>query len=201
MKEMGDKVEISGEGAAKAANESASPLDGSEPRMDEEIVEELDLNDGKGDEDVLRNELNETKDRLLRQAAEFQNYRRRTEQEKNMLVKAGKEQVIQRILDVFDDFSRSVEATRQIEANEDTLSTPYLKLREGVEMVYEKFHAELQRMGVEAIEAVGKSFNETNTKHYCNNLHQTIQHPGLFLKRYRRGTVWGIKFCAIVGSL
>ena len=193
MKEMGDKVEISGEGAAKAANESASPLDGSEPRMDEEIVEELDLNDGKGDEDVLRNELNETKDRLLRQAAEFQNYRRRTEQEKNMLVKAGKEQVIQRILDVFDDFSRSVEATRQIEANEDTLSTPYLKLREGVEMVYEKFHAELQRMGVEAIEAVGKSFNENEHEALLQQPAPDDTAPGTVLEEIQKGYRMGDK--------
>lgn len=151
MNDMEDTVEISGEGAAKAAAENTSGTE-------EEIVDAEP--EAEQDTSALQSELTETKDRLLRQVAEFQNYRRRTEQEKNNLVQAGKVQVIQQMLEIFDDLTRSIEATRQLNEQESTPSPAFEKMRVGVEMVYEKFKNELGRLGVEQIDAVGQPFNE-----------------------------------------
>ena len=192
MKEMDDTVEISGEGAAKAAGE----VDSSEEQNEDDEVSSKDHKDSEneqGDEDLLRSELNETKNRLLRQAAEFQNYKRRTEQEKNLYVRTGKEQVIQPMLDIFDDFSRSINATKQAEEQNENLNPMYLKLREGVELVYEKFRNELTRLGVEPIEAVGKSFNENEHEALMQQPAPENVEPGTVLEEIQTGYRMGDK--------
>lgn len=108
----------------------------------------------------LKSELESTREQLLRKVAEFQNYRRRTEQEKAGLVAFGQSQVIQQLLDVLDDFERSLGAAEQLEQQASQPSPAYETLRQGVEMIYRKFVNELKRLGVEPIEAVGKPFSE-----------------------------------------
>ena len=66
--------------------------------------------------EALRGRLEAAEDRFLRKEAEFRNYRRRTEEEKVLLTGLGKRLVIQRFLDVLDDFGRSMEAAGQVEA-------------------------------------------------------------------------------------
>lgn len=107
----------------------------------------------------LRSELEETRDKLLRQAAEFQNFRKRTAQERETLVEVGKTVVLERMLEVLDDFERSVNAAVELEAQEDA-GAPYQALKQGVELVYRKFVDELSRLGVEPVEAVGQPFDE-----------------------------------------
>ena len=194
---MDDTVEISGEGAAKAAGESK---DTDEQSMDEQSVDEESLTDEptdthveQGEVDSVRNELNDTKNRLLRQAAEFQNYKRRTEQEKSLYVRTGKEQVIQPMLDIFDDFSRSINATKQAEEQNENLNPMYLKLREGVELVYDKFRNELNRLGVEPIEAVGKSFNENEHEALMQQPAPENVEPGTVLEEIQTGYRMGDK--------
>lgn len=190
---MDDTVEISGEGAAKAAEEiENSDL---QPESDESVVDEATevTNEPETSDDKVRNELAETKNRLLRQAAEFQNYKRRTEQEKSLYVKTGKEQVIQPMLDIFDDFTRSINATKQAEEQDENLNPMYLKLREGVELVYEKFRNELNRLGVEPIEAVGKSFNENEHEALMQQPAPEDVEPGTVLEEIQTGYRMGEK--------
>ena len=191
MKDMDDTVEISGEGAQKAANE----------------IKDIDERDDKkgsmqGDKDIegalqnveaMQAELSDTKDRLLRQAAEFQNYKRRTEQEKNLYIRTGKEKVIQPMLDIFDDLTRSLDAARQAEEQEENLGAVYLKLREGFELVYEKFRNELTRLGVEQIEAVGKSFNEQEHEALLQQPAPDNIAPGTVLEEIQAGYRMGDK--------
>jgi len=110
--------------------------------------------------DVIKVELQTTKEQLLRQAAEYQNYRRRTEQEKSMLIEFGKSLVVNQLLDVLDDFDRSLGATMQAEQQGGEQGPAYVALKQGVEMVYRKFIDELKKLGVEPIEAIGQPFNE-----------------------------------------
>ena len=98
-------------------------------------------------------------DKLVRQAAEFQNFKRRTAQEKSTLVEHGKSLVLQNLLEVIDDFSRSKEAAEKLEGQEDP-EAAYQALKQGVDLVYEKFMRELGRLGVEPIEAAGRPFDE-----------------------------------------
>ena len=161
-----DTVEISDESAAKAAAEAAGEQENAGENQDATAEAPA-----EGDERVagLQRELEQTKERLLRQMAEYQNYRRRTEQEKMTLVQAGKEKVLSQMLEVFDDFSRSIAAVEQ--TNEGDEASNLDKLRQGVQLVHQKFSDALTRLGVEPIEAVGQKFDE--------HLHEAmLQQPG-----------------------
>jgi len=105
----------------------------------------------------LRQELAETTNRLMRQAAEFQNYRRRTEKEKSQMVSFGKSLVIQQLLDVVDDFQRSIEAGRNVD---EPTGRGYESLLSGIELAYQKMMDELKKLGVEPIQSVGEPFSE-----------------------------------------
>ncbi|MFO7315217.1 nucleotide exchange factor GrpE [Rhodothermus marinus] len=105
----------------------------------------------------LEAELAQVQDKFLRTAAELQNYRRRVEQEKRQLLEMGKALAIRPLLEVLDDLERSLEAARQAETQDPGVA--YYKLREGVELVHQKFLTELARLGVEPIEAMGQPFD------------------------------------------
>ena len=190
MKDMDDTVEISGEGAAKAADDLKNEDTKVDGTSESEATEQVEVH---SDFDTVQKELAETKNRLLRQAAEFQNYKRRTEQEKGNYMKSGKEQVIRPMLDIFDDFTRSIDATKLAEEQDENLNPMYLKLREGVELVYDKFRNELNRLGVEPIEAVGKAFNENEHEALMQQPAPEEVEPGTILEEIQTGYRMGDK--------
>jgi molecular chaperone GrpE len=106
--------------------------------------------------DRLRAEAGQLQDKLLRQAAEYQNYRRRSENDRAEAVRRGRQEVLLPVLDVYDDLRRSLEAARQSGGAEGAVGA----LVEGVELVHRKFQDALGRVGVEPIEAVGRPFDE-----------------------------------------
>ncbi len=186
MKDMEDTVEISGEGAAKAAAEN------SDENTAEDNTETVENNGEASAEDndelnSLKAELKDTKDRLLRQVAEFQNYRRRTEQEKTMLFESGKAKVVQQMLEILDDFTRSVDAANQLEQQEDQSKDGFVQLKEGVVLVYEKFQNELGRLGVEPIEAKGQPFNEQEHEALMQQPAPEDTEPGTVLEEIQKG--------------
>lgn len=112
-------------------------------------------------EEAGPDELEFLRDQLMRRTAEFQNYRRRTDQEKAFMLEIGKAQVLQGMLEVLDDLERSLEATVQVAEQEGDVPGPaYQSLREGLDLVYQKFLGQLERLGVERIEATGQPFDE-----------------------------------------
>lgn len=142
----------------------------------------------------LKEELEQTTDQLKRQAAEFQNYRRRTEQEKSQAVSLGKSIVIQTLLDVVDDFYRSLEATNQAEAEaEGDLSPAYLSLKSGVELVYQKLMNELSKLNVTVMETVGQPFNEAEHEALMQQPAEEGQDAGIVISELQRGFRMGDK--------
>ena len=136
----------------------------------------------------LKEELDLSTDQLKRQAAEFQNYRRRTEQEKAQSVSLGKSIVIQRLLDVTDDFHRSLEATTQAEEeNQGELSPAYQSLKSGVELVYQKLMDELSKLNVEPIDSVGKPFNEDEHEALMQKPAEEGEEAGMVVSEIQRG--------------
>lgn len=135
--------------------------------------------------EAMQSELAREQDRRLRIAAEYQNYRRRTEQEKAGLLEMGKSLVVQQLLDVVDDLQRSLEAAEAREQGEN--DPAYVALKEGVDLVYRKFMDEMKRLGVEPIEAEGQPFDE--------HLHDAMLQqpapegtaPGTVLQEFQRG--------------
>ena len=99
-------------------------------------------------------------DRVKRQMAEFENFRKRTDKEKSAMYEMGAKDIIERILPVIDNFERGL-ATVPDDAKE----TP---LAEGMEKIYKQFRKTLEEAGVKAIEAVGQEFDP--------NYHNAVMH-------------------------
>ena len=138
--------------------------------------------------DQVQTELAETKDQLVRQTASFQNFRRRTQQEKERNARQAKGKVLQRMLDVLDDMDRSLEAVVDVQdQDEPDYEAAYTSLREGVEMVHNKFTTELERLGVKPIEAVGKPFDESEHEAMMQQPAPDEVEEGIVLKEVQKG--------------
>ena len=96
-------------------------------------------------------ELESYKDRLLRKAAEFENYKRRVENDQFNLLKYAAESLIIKLLPIIDDFERSL---IHIKDAKDVDS-----IKDGIKLVYDKLMKMLEDRGVKSIDAVGKPFD------------------------------------------
>lgn len=113
-----------------------------------------------GKKDPKDAQIEELQDRLKRQMAEFDNFRKRTEKEKSSMYEIGARDIIEKILPVLDNFERGL-----VSVPEDLKGGSFA---EGVEMIYKQFVKTLEDAGVEAIEAVGQQFDP--------NLHNAVMH-------------------------
>lgn len=104
--------------------------------------------------------IEELTDRLQRNMAEFDNYRKRTEKEKSAMFEIGAKDIIEKILPVVDNFERGLAAIPEEEKG-----TPFA---EGMEKIYKQFMKTLEDAGVKPIEAVGKPFDP--------NFHNAVMH-------------------------
>ena len=100
-------------------------------------------------------QIEELQDRLKRQMAEFDNFRKRTEKEKANMYAIGAKDIIEKILPVVDSFERGLA----------TVENPFA---DGMNKVYKQFTTALDELGVTVIEAVGKEFDP--------NLHNAVMH-------------------------
>lgn len=98
----------------------------------------------------LEAKVKELQESLLRKAAEFENYKRRTENDQLNLIKYAAEGFILKILPVYDDLGRSV-----LHLDESNLES----IKEGLKLVYDKFTKILDEQGVSKIESKGKEFD------------------------------------------
>lgn len=109
--------------------------------------------EGKSSEELkkLKTENSELKDTLLRKVAEFENYKRRTDNEQANLLKYTGEHIITSLLPVIDDFERSL---KHIKDSKD-VNTVY----DGLKLVFDKLMKTLNEQGILKIKAVGKQFD------------------------------------------
>jgi molecular chaperone GrpE len=91
------------------------------------------------------------KDQLLRKAAEFDNYKRRTENDFASLTKFAAENIITQLVPVLDDFNRSLKSIKEKAEND--------SLYKGIELIYAKFLKVLEAQGLKTMDVVGKEFN------------------------------------------
>jgi molecular chaperone GrpE len=101
--------------------------------------------------DELKEKIKELEDGRLRQIAEFQNFRNRTEKEKSQMFDLGAKNVIEKILPVVDNFERGLASIPEDEKNS--------SFAQGMEMIYKQLMTELGNLGVKPIEAKGTEFN------------------------------------------
>ena len=99
----------------------------------------------------LQEKVDELEDRVKRQMAEFENFRKRTEKEKSAMFETGAKSVIEKMLPVVDNFERGLAALSEEEKKQ-----PFA---EGMNMVYKQLMTELEKLEVKPIETVGCEFN------------------------------------------
>ena len=99
----------------------------------------------------LKEQIDQLQDKCMRQMAEFENSRKRSEKEKSAMFETGARSVIEKILPVVDNFERGLAAIPEEEKG-----SPFA---DGMNMIYRQLMTELDNMGVKPIEAVGQEFN------------------------------------------
>ena len=105
----------------------------------------------KKKKDKKDEEIENLTDRLKRQMAEFDNFRKRTDKEKGQMFDMGARTIVEKILPVIDNFERGLASVP--EENQDD---PFVS---GMQMVYKQLMTELEAAGVKAIECAGEEFN------------------------------------------
>ena len=149
IEELLKKAENEQETKAPESEENAN----AEAETDTNVTEE----EAKTDEESapadplaeLQNQVEELKKEMLYKQAEFENYRKRTIKEKAELILGGGEKTIKEILPVLDDFERAL-ADKTEDPN---------AIREGMQLIFNKFVSTLEKMGVKKIETEGADFN------------------------------------------
>ena len=135
-----------------------------------------------GSVEELQRQRDDYYDRLLRKTAEFDNFRKRTERERQTLAEAAAADLIEELLPLIDDLERALKADVGAEGAE-----PY---RRGVELIHRQLNETLRKRGVRAIDALGATFDP----HY----HQAVAHEpssshreGEIIEEFRRGYMLG----------
>lgn len=143
--------------------ESISSEDFTSENLEEKQSEEMETLTEKEEEELtemekikieneqLKNEVNEWKEKFIRKMADFDNYRKRAEVEKSQAFQLGIESVIKNLLKILDDFERTLNYSKE-ELNQN----PILQ---GVEMVYKKLFKMLESYGLKRIDSLFKPFN------------------------------------------
>ena len=115
---------------------------------------------GKKKSSKLEEKIAELEDARMRQLAEFENFRKRSEKEKSQMFEVGAKSVIEKMLPVIDNFERGL-ATLSDEEKEQPFA-------QGMDKIYKQFVASLEELGVKAIEAEGNEFDP--------NFHNAVMH-------------------------
>lgn len=116
-----------------------------------------DKKEKKDKKDLKIDELN---DRLIRNMAEFDNFRKRSEREKAQMFEIGARDIIEKILPVIDNFERGLGAISEEERES--------AFAQGIEKIYKQMFTSLSEAGLKPIDAVGKPFDP--------NLHNAVMH-------------------------
>ena len=150
------------EAAAEAGETAEDVPEGAEEDTAQAPAAEKEEKKGffKKKKDPRDEKIEDLTDRVKRQMAEFENFRKRTDKEKSAMYEMGAKDIIERILPVIDNFERGLAAVP-----EDAKGTP---LAEGMEKIYKQFRKTLEEAGVKAIEAVGQEFDP--------NYHNAVMH-------------------------
>ena len=140
--EAEEDTEAKAENAEAEADEAEAEKEEASEEGSEEAAEE---------KDPKQQRIDELEDMVKRQLAEFDNYRKRTEKEKEAMFETGAKSVIEKLLPVVDNFERGLASIPEEEQGS--------AHAEGMQMIYKQLMGELEKLDVKPIEAVGKEFN------------------------------------------
>ena len=150
-----EEIEIEGadEENTQAAEETKD-TDVNEAKSEDDASADADEKKGlfkKKKKDKQDEQIEELNDRLKRQMAEFENFRKRSEKEKSQMFDMGAKTIVEKILPVIDNFERGLAAVP-----DDKKDDPFIT---GMDKVYKQMLTELDAAGVKPIECVGQEFD------------------------------------------
>ena len=146
-----DEQDEAAETKGSVEEEASKETEESQDTKDTESKEKKKFFANKEKKDKKDEKIEELTDRLTRQMAEFDNFRKRTEREKSQMYEIGAKDIIEKILPVVDNFERGLGSVPEEEKN-----APFV---EGMEKIYKQLMTTLESVGVKPIEAVGQEFN------------------------------------------
>lgn len=146
-----EATEEAAEAVTEDSDEASEDAQDGEPksRAEKKAAKKQAKQDKK--EDAYREKIEQLEDRVKRQMAEFENFRKRTEREKQAMFETGAKSVVEKILPVVDNFERGFATVDPEDVNDAFV--------DGMKMVYKQLMTELENMGVKPIEAVGCEFD------------------------------------------
>lgn len=144
----------------ETAPQEESPENKPEEKKTEEDSKEKKKDKKKAKKDKRDEKIEELNDRLMRNLAEFENFRNRSEKEKSAMFEIGAKSVIEKVLPVVDNLERGFDGL-----SEEEKESPFVK---GIDAVYKQMLTALEELGVTPIEAVGQEFDP--------NLHNAVMH-------------------------
>lgn len=151
-KERTEEVEEKKEDALKEEQVQEQSAEASEVREEKEDKPEKKEKKKKDKkQDAFKEKIEELEDRVKRQMAEFENFRKRTEKEKAAMFETGAKSVIEKILPVVDNFERGLASIPEGEQDG--------AVAQGMQMIYKQLMTELENLDVKPIAAVGEEFN------------------------------------------
>lgn len=158
--EADDNMEENSSAKETDENTSETEKSGEEAEEDKKTSKKEKKFSKKKDKNIekLEEKIADLEDKRVRQLAEFENFRKRSEKEKSQMFEVGAKSVIEKILPVMDNFERGLQAVPEEEKD-----APFVQ---GVEMVYKQMLTAFDEIGVKPIEAVGEVFDP--------NLHNAV---------------------------
>ena len=176
-----DEQDEAAETKGSVEEEASKETEESQDTKDTESKEKKKFFAKKEKKDKKDEKIEELTDRLTRQMAEFDNFRKRTEREKSQMYEIGAKDIIEKILPVIDNFERGLAAVPE-ESKED----PFV---EGMEKIYKQIMTTLEGVGVKPIEAVGQEFNP--------DFHNAVMHvedeeagENIFTEEFQKGYMY-----------
>ena len=151
------KINIEGEEEAKQNAEASEETIVNEEVADTEKAEEAEETEQAAEAEekdpleAAQEEIAQLKEQMLYKAAEFDNYRKRTIKEKAELLLNGAEKTVVAVLPVLDDMERAIAEGKKTDDPE--------VIREGMELIFQKFIKVLEGLGVKAIDTTDKNFD------------------------------------------
>lgn len=163
-KEENTEEEILNEDTAQEAGTEEEKEESEIPEETEDAPVEEDKEETEEapatDDDPKDKKIAELNDKVVRQMAEFDNFRKRTDKEKSEMFANGEKTVVEAILPVIDNFERALAMASQ---DEEKKEDPFI---DGMDKVYRQLMDELDKLGVKPIEALGEDFDP--------NLHNAV---------------------------
>lgn len=150
-KELQQEVAEKAKEVAEAAEETEADAENATPEAEGAEGQKKGIFGKKEKKNPFKEKFEEVQDKYLRQVAEFENFRKRTDKEKAQMFDQGASTVLEKMLPIVDNFERGLAAIPEEEKGS--------AFADGMNMIYKQLMKQMEDLGVTQIEAVGKEFD------------------------------------------